>query len=237
MGMTSYFTYDDKNSKEFGIIIDKSGAYHAAERDYETVEIPGRNGELTLDNGRYKNVRISYKCSIGRKFSEKMDYLFQWLMSKSGYKRLEDSLQPDFYRMARVSGVPDPEVWPHLIGGTFEISFDCKPQRFLKAGEMTNEYSSNATIINPTLYDALPLIRVYGTGSLGIGNTTITILSANGYTDIDCDIQDAFKGAANCNSNVRLDSGSFPVLEPGNNGISLGNGITKIEITPRWWTV
>ena len=237
MGLINTFVYAGKNIREFGVIIGKSGAYHAAERDYETLEVPGRNGDLTIDNGKFRNVSIIYECTIGRSFPQNMDYLFQWLMSHRGYNRLEDSIQPDYYRMARVSGVPDPEQWANLIGGTFEIEFDCMPQRFLKSGEEMREFTSAGTIRNHTLYDALPLIRVYGTGALGIGSTTITILSADGYTDLDCDIQDAYKGQLNCNQNIRLDSGSFPVLKPGDNGISLGTGITKIELTPRWWTI
>ena len=235
--MDNYFTFNGHNSLEYGITISGSGTYNKPARVVERFKIPGRNGELTIDNGKFRNVNITYECTIGRSFAKNMDYLFQWLMSHRGYNRLEDSLQPDYYRMARVSGVPDPEQWANLIGGTFEITFDCIPQRFLKSGEEMREFTSAGTIRNPTLYDALPLIRVYGTGTLGVGSTTITILSADGYTDLDCDIQDAYKGQLNCNQNIRLDSGSFPVLKPGDNGISLGNGITKIELTPRWWTI
>ena len=82
---------------------------------------------------------------------------------------------------------------------------------------------------------ALPLIRVYGTGALAIGNVTITINSASGYTDIDCDLMDAFKGSTNCNGNITLTSGEFFYLDPGENGISFGSGITKVIVKPRWW--
>ena len=65
--------------------------------------------------------------------------------------------------------------------------------------------------------------------------STMTISSANSYTDIDCDIMDAFKGSTNCNGNI---SGSFPTLAPGDNTVDLpSSGITKIEIIPRWWVL
>lgn len=234
--MMTYFTYDGKNSKDFDIVIDRAGVFYAAERDYDTIEIPGRNGDLTLDNGRYKNVEVTYSCTIGRSFQKNMDFFLQWLMSLTGYRRLEDSLQPEYYRIARVASAPDPKTFAHYIGGTFEIKFDCKPQRFLKAGDEVKVFTGAGTIINPTLYDALPLVRAYGTGTLGIGNETITITSADGYTDIDCDLQDAYKGAVNCNGNITLDFGKFFSLSPGTNGIQL-TGISQIEITPRWWTI
>ncbi len=231
------FTYNGVSSSTFNILIDRNASYKAAARDYSICEIPGRNGDLTIDNGRYKNVDLTYTCGIGVGFHAKMNDLRAWLMSDFGYHRLEDSFQPDVFRMARVKTPPDPEVFGKAVGGTFDIVFDCKPQRFLKSGEAVQSKTASGSITNPTRYDACPLLRVYGTGTFVIGNTTITILSANSYTDIDCDIQDAFKGTTNCNGNVRLDSGDFPVLKPGSNGITLRSGITRIDITPRWWTI
>jgi phage-related protein len=81
---------------------------------------------------------------------------------------------------------------------------------------------------------ALPLIRAYGTGTFTINGITVQITSASSYTDIDCDLQECFKDtlATNCNGNVVLTT--FPELKPGENTISM-SGITKLEITPRWW--
>ena len=64
-----------------------------------------------------------------------------------------------------------------------------------------------------------------------------TLKAADGYTDIDCDLEDAYKGSANKNGCLQLYSGEFPTLAPGENGITLGTGITKVEITPRWWSL
>ena len=89
---------------------------------------------------------------------------------------------------------------------------------------------------NPTLFDALPFLRVYGTGTLGIGSHTITITAADVYTDIDCEMMDCFKGSANKNQYVQFSGNDFPTLEPGVNGFSF-SGITKVEVKPRWWSV
>ena len=63
------------------------------------------------------------------------------------------------------------------------------------------------------------------------------ITSASSYTDIDCDICECYRGslADNRNSYVKLLSGSFPTLKAGTSGVTLGSGITRIVITPRWW--
>ena len=106
---------------------------------------------------------------------------------------------------------------------------------FLKSGEDPVEYTTTGGITNETRFEARPLIRVYGTGALGIGTETVTITENPGYIDIDCEMMDAFYGAVNCNSYITLSSGKFPVLAPGYNGIEPGAGITKVIITPRWW--
>ena len=48
-------------------------------------------------------------------------------------------------------------------------------------------------------------------------------------------MMDAYKGTISKNGNVELSDYNFPVLVPGTNTITLGTGITKVEITPRWW--
>jgi phage-related protein len=120
--------------------------------------------------------------------------------------------------------------------GNFGITFICDPRRFLKSGDNVNVLTSNGSLFNPTYYDAKPLIRVYGTGSFTVNDITVTITNANQYTDIDCEIMDAYKGTTNCNGNIQTTNNKFPVLTPGQNNITL-NGVTRLEITPRWWTV
>lgn len=104
------------------------------------------------------------------------------------------------------------------------------------AGPVTVEVTEGLRVTNPTLFDALPFLRVYGTGTLGMGSHTITITAADEYTDIDCEMMDCFKGSANKNQYVQFSGNDFPTLEPGVNGFSF-SGITKVEVKPRWWSV
>ena len=81
------------------------------------------------------------------------------------------------------------------------------------------------------------MLRVYGAGTFGIGGNTVTITAADGYTDMDCELEDAYKdtAAVNKNSYVVLSGDNFPTIPPGTQGIELGSGITQIDIVPRWW--
>jgi phage-related protein len=181
---------------------------------------------------------VSYDAVIMHDFDQMFDSFRVFMVSQKGYHRLEDTVHPDEYRMAEFTGPVKPNVAPFNKAGKFVIKFRCKPQRYLKSGEkVTPEttFTSAGQIYNPTPFESKPVLRVYGTGQFGIGNQSIRITSANQYTDFDCELKDAFKGTTNCNGNIQLLSGDFPVIKPGVVGISLGSGITKIEITPRWF--
>ena len=104
------------------------------------------------------------------------------------------------------------------------------------SGPITVEVTEGLRLDNPTLFDALPLLRVYGTGVLGVGSHTITITAADEYTDIDCEMMDCFKGSENKNQYVQFSGNDFPTLEPGINGFTF-SGISKVEVKPRWWSV
>lgn len=231
--------FDGVPSDAFGLYVGLNSNDNAPQRSIDTIVVPGRNGTLTVDNGRFENVEIPYICFIRRNFEENIAAARGFYCSRIGYKRLEDSAHPDEFRMARyVSGM---EVTPSQMRkqGYFTLTFDAMPQRFLKSGEHTTKYTANGKIFNRTRFDAKPMLRVYGVGTFGIGNETITILeNPVEYIDIDCESMDAYNGATNCNSYVRLDSGEFPVLAAnGETGVALGTGITEIDITPRWYTI
>ena len=95
--------------------------------------------------------------------------------------------------------------------------------------------TEEGTITNPTLFTSKPLIRVYGTGTLTVGDRTVEITKVSSYVFIDCDLEECYKGTVNCNGNVKVTD--FPVLPPGDTGIGFTEGITKVLITPRGFKV
>ena len=139
-------------------------------------------------------------------------------------------------RLARYKG-PFEVVSSDRVGAAVRLTFDCRPERFLKSGEHVVTLKSGQSLFNPTLYSARPLIRVYGKGEITTGGVTITINKTSGiYTDLDCDLQEAYTGSTNCNSNITLNNGEFPSLGAGEQVISY-KGLTRVEVIPRWWTL
>lgn len=229
-----YLTFAGKNSRDFNVWISGGGTFNAPARDSELITVPGRNGDLYLDNGRYENITVTYPAFITRRFQTSVEAFRDFLLAQIGYKRLEDTYHPDEFRLAMYSGGFDAEPTARNLAGSFDVSFNCKPQRYLKSGEQAITYTASGNIFNPTLYASKPLIRAYGTGTVTINGVTVQITAANQYTDIDCELMDAFNGATNCNGNIVLTNGEFPTIAPGLNAISK-TGITTLEITPRWW--
>lgn len=121
---------------DFGVWISGSDTYGSPERDSEHVAVPGRNGDLIIDNGRWKNKIVTYPAFFEKQFPERMRAFREAISRKIGYQRLEDSYHPDEFRMAElINGINPSDTTQFNRGGNFELSFNCKPQRFLKSGE------------------------------------------------------------------------------------------------------
>lgn len=231
--MEHIFTFNDINSSDFGVWISGGGTYNAPAKDVSVQAIPGRNGTITFDNGRFENIVLTYPAFISRKFQHRIGDFRAALASQVGYHRLEDTYHPDEFRLAMFKSGLDVTTTTRNLAGYFDIVFDCKPQRFLKFGETETSWESGSIIYNPTRFEALPLIKATGNGTLTLNGTEMTVTDNDSYIMIDCDLQDAYRDGVNCNNMITYD---FPTLSPGDNELTY-SGFTSIEITPRFWTI
>ena len=235
--------FNGRSSKDIGIEVWAPPNYQTPQRDYDAIHIPGRDGDLLIDKKSYKNVSRTYTVSFGQEgkknFTSLANALAEWLNSSSGYARLEDSYEPEYYRLACYQKAVE-IVNAYQIAGSATIEFNCKPQRYLKSGDRIIGVSdSQKRLNNPTQHDSSPIIKVYGNskGEIRVGDNTITILSVNGYLVIDSELMEVYKDEVNCNSKVKFGLNSFPKLRPGINDISFSGGITRLEVIPKWWTI
>lgn len=234
--MRGHFLFDGRSSRDFGLIVSGEQTFNAPERDVETVEIPGRDGELTIGRGRFKPVTVSYPVFIRSGFRERAAAVRAWLMGADGFRRLEDSYHPDEYRLARFAGPLDFTMRFLNYSGEASLAFTCQPQRWRKDGEFPLPCQNGGSLYNGG-FPARPLIKVSGTGAgtLSVGGVAVSLLSLDGYVMLDCDTQNAYQGTVNKNGTISAPE--FPVLQPGENVVSWTGGVTSVEITPRWWTV
>lgn len=173
------FTFGDISSKTYGVYITQEAAYDSPEKDVETFEIAGRNGTFILDNGRFRNISVSYRCGIAESteatFESVVRAFRNALSAVAGqYVRLTDDYNPNEYREAAFIGGIDVSMADRRAG-EFTVTFDAKPQRFLTSGETAVEVTSGGTLTNPTPFEARPLLQVWGYGDISINGETISI--------------------------------------------------------------
>lgn len=173
--------FDGEDSRDYGVYITGQAVFNAPEREVEMITIPARNGLFALDQGRFENIEVTYPAGIfadsDADFAQAISDFRNFLCSRKGYCRLTDDYNPDEYRMAIYkSGL---EVTPtQLKAGTFDITFDCMPQRFLTSGETAVTIASGDTITNPTLFESSPLLETLGAGDITINGETISLVSS-----------------------------------------------------------
>lgn len=217
--LNNYLVFNGINTSAYGIRISGERTFGAPERDETVISVPGKNGDVILDNGRWKNRTVVYECSITEDFELNFNSFRAAIMASQGYQRLEDTYHPEEFYIARVSGALEPDVNIQMNAGRFTLTFDRKPQRYLKRGEPEVSGVSPLYIFNPTLYASRPIIRVlcgstnrikqlavnsntYDTGIIVYPYPVLEdILSAEDfaealegglYVDIDCDIGEAY---------------------------------------------
>lgn len=239
MAVFNSLTFDGENSLDYGVYITGEAVYNAPERVVDMITIPGRNGTLSLDQGRFENITVTYPAgTFGTSQSEFASLVSNFrnaLVSRYKYVRIEDDYHTDEFRLGLYKSGLEVDPVSMNRAGEFDIVFDCKPQRFLKSGENVYTRTVSGSINNPTLFEARPLLVVTGTGNLTVNGVQIAISQTP--TTIDCEAMEAYNGTTSRNSDIVLTPNKFPVLKPGNNTITLGSGITKVEITPRWWRI
>ena len=139
MGIINYIEFGGVKSSDYGIYVSGEGTFNAPERDVELIEIPGRNGDFSLDKGRFKNITVTYPVfnyeTNLADFRTRLSDFRNALKSKIGYQRLEDTFHPDEFRMATFIDVFGVQPVMCNTASTIELTFNCKPQRFLKSGE------------------------------------------------------------------------------------------------------
>ena len=240
------FTVNGVSSDSMHIIITKPPAYPVPERDVERVSVPGRNGDVIIDHGAYKNITVSYEVAVlppsGATLEQCIASIRTWLCGAVGYAVLRDTYSSgSFYHASYTGAAKFESIAGKIAKGT--LTFDCKPFKYLDSGNSLIQLTSGAVINNPGSFFSQPVFRIVGSGQ-----ATITIVNSGGtfrYTInniapetvlyIDSEQMIAYHGSVL--DNGKLSFSSFPTLVPGNNTISWTSGITSVYATPRWRSI
>ena len=90
-----YFVYGGTSSASFNFIITENDNLNSFENDFELIEIPGRSGDLVIDNKRKKNKEINIEAyadieELGDAHTVAKN-IKQWLQGEVKYKALSFS--------------------------------------------------------------------------------------------------------------------------------------------------
>ena len=196
MGLLNTLTFDGKALSDFGVFLGGDGAFNSPARIGEMVHIPGRNGSLWMDENCFENIEVTYPAFIGTQtesdFSTQLMEVRSWLGSREGYCRLEDTYHPDEYRLAVFKAAIETNPTQYTRAGNFDIVFDAKPQRFLKAGDEPVAFYSNGTITNPTLFESLPIIAVTGNGRVNVAGHVFAVSDTTQTIYIDSELMEVY---------------------------------------------
>lgn len=232
----------------FMALLDSSGAFVSSSRDVEFVQVPGRNGDLTLDNERYANIDITFRVSVDslQKFRSIVNLLNSEQLKRGGYCRLEYTEIGEYFRLAHFVSAVALETRQFNEGGVFELTFNCKPQLFITADDIVRDLSQGDTFTTYRYFKAKPLFYLYGNGTLTITSShtsviptrTVTVTGHTGssWLAVDSELQDCYLNTgANANSLVTFSNG-FPEFGYGTFTITW-TGFTRVRVAPRYWVV
>lgn len=216
MAIFNSLEFDGINSLDYGFYISGDPVYNAPERAMEMVSIPGRNGALALDYGRYENIQVSYPVGVfavdQAELADKLRRFRNELVSRFRYCKLTDTYHPDEYRIALYKSGLEAAPTAALRGAEFSITFECKPQRYLLTGEEPIEITyepdyltdhnleaiethsgakietgyQDGTFESPTLFGSRPIIKVPSAGGINLNGSVIGI-GGDGSTPIYID--------------------------------------------------
>lgn len=248
-----HFVYDGVDSRDFGIFLFDLDTFGAGAREYESLDIPGKSGSVLIDGKRYPNRAHAYTCIIKDDAVKNLSAFRAFLLSRQGYCRLEDSIHLDEYYQAIFREDFSPVLSSDRKMVKFQLTFERKPQRWLKSGEQVITLSSDeleetgAKILNPTRFSALPLIMFYGLSQIVWFNDikVTTHVSPIASTYLDCETMEAYRMSGgevteSCNYDIEFSDNQIPFLAPGENTIRYSDDYPSsyyITIIPRWFTM
>ena len=237
---TQDIIFDGHSLTEYGCVITDPPKRPFPKRKYEKLSVYGRSGDLIVDEDAYDNLSLTYNVATVPGLykdlfvDEVLTSLKVWLCSSVLYKKLYDTELPDGFYYAFCSGISD-AVCTFDDMYEFSVTFDCKPFFYFDSGQETVQTTNkNIRLYNIGTRTAKPMIRIYGSGTLGcyINGTRFIVNNVGTDVIVDSESMLVYSGAVNKYDDFE---GKYPDLAVGNNTFSFtGDGFQSARIIPRW---
>lgn len=213
--------WKNRNFRDLGIIVESIPKISKAKKRIETIEVPGRNGFISIDEGTYEPFSVSVECHA--KEDANFDEISLFL---DGYGSLSFD-NKRVYTAIINNAIPFEKV---LMFKKFIVQFLVNPICEDITATIYNVSSNNSALeINDTCYDIEPKLTINCSGDLSItiNNKTFYLDGTNGTYILDCKNKLITKDDLNV-SNIMI--GDFPKLQKGINQISYLGSIESFLI-------
>lgn len=231
------FTYNGKNSwDDFKLLISFDVELASSEPDVTAAEVPGRDGDVLIDNHRNKSVTQTFSLASAQPHpqgTEMMRQAIEWLRADVGIHDFELSSEPDYIRHASVLAAVSTTVKQDGVYGSVTFSFE--PRRYLKEGLTDTAITSGTTLKNLGTIPSQPKITLVGTGDcqLTIGDSTYKFKGIDSGVVIDSQATSIVRSDGKDYAFGWYYETVFPLINPGQSPISWTGSFTG-SITPRW---
>ena len=123
-----YFVYGGTSSASFNFIIVENDYLNGFENDFELIEIPGRSGDLLINNSRKKNKEINIEAYVDLDNLGSAETVAknikQWLQGEVKYKSLTFSNDLTEYKAIALGEIEIVEEIEGLLN--VKLKFSCK---------------------------------------------------------------------------------------------------------------
>ena len=230
--MKNYLIFNGINSKDLGIKIERHNNFSSPQRVVERIKVPGRTGEIIINDNSYENIIFEYEFILdckGSDLASKSEQISNWLHNDYTYKTLTFSNSNKVYNAVVINKIDISRMFKTF--GKALVTFEAYEVSNTKERSIL-KVDTEAIYINNNTMPLKPIIKVLGCGdcAININNQSITLKDLEGQIIIDCYNMDCYKEEndkiINCNNKMY---GMFPTLEVGENKITVSN--CEIEVT------
>lgn len=247
--MSDYMIYGTVDSRDYGLLL-LSDEVAGAVPDYESISVPGRNGDLHRSNNRWFNRERKMVLYCPETAKTSLESFIAALLAEPMYSKISSSIWPAFFMYGTFKGGTEPRKSVAYEAGRVEIIFDCKPQKFLTSGEeeiVINSGEETRYLENPTGFVAKPFLTIQfpsGPSLVEIDFSSASInsvtLLASRFTSVTLDTETMdFIGYDNTNLNPDFSTNHKDIYIPaGTSGVACPDtGTFTLRMKPRWWTL
>lgn len=220
------FTFNGTASTTYDIIVKKLPPITMPERDIESIEIDGRNGNLHIDHETYNVYNTTMEIIIND--LDELSTIKAWL---TGVGTIIFSDRPTIQYTCVIKNTIPYNLYAYN-SKIVPIQMELSPIGLSTTQTTVTKTSAGDLTVGGT-FETRPSLEIKGTGEATITlngyEFTLTDCDSTAYI-VDCDLMNVTKDGSNVNDEF---SGDFPVLSVGTNSISWTGTVSEVVIKYR----